>query len=857
MIRITFIILIQLFFFLGNAFSQFMTDASKVEEGVSLSLAELRKSTITNISYDLEFEIPENLDSPIKSSLDLAFTLLNKESVILDFKADEKNIKGLVVNGKQSSYSFVNEHIVIDTTYLDEGLNFVSISFLAGREGLNFGKDYLFALFVPAKARTVFPCFDQPDLKANYKLTLKAPNNWTAVSGAPVSKIHEEGEQQRIEFYSTERISTYQFSFAAGRFNSVREEKDAFPMNFMFRENDSTKLSYSMDSIFELHLESVRFLENYTQRLFPFEKLDFIGIPFHPYGGMEHVGSIQYRESTLFLDSTATVRQKLDRAKLIAHETAHMWFGNLVTMSWFDDVWLKEVFANFIADKMINPQFPTINHDLNFLMSNYPSAYWIDRTKGRHAISQDLDNLKNAGSLYGSIIYNKAPIMMRQLENVMGAENFRQGLENYLRVFAHGNAKWSDLVSILNAQSEKDIVQWSDVWVNEPGRPVFDFNLEIGSNGLLERLIIDQKSEFGEQLVWPQSFSIGLLYKDTVITHQVTIENTLTILEGWEGLKEPEAVMFNYDGSGYGVFPLDQKLISAIIEISDDVARASCYINLYERTLDGAVGMEESLDAFSRGLRKEKNPIIYGYIRRRVQILYWNYLSAEERIKVGPELEKLAFNLILEDRPSDIKKNLYHLIFSIGHSPYGVGKLYEIWKGELKIDNLLLNGQDKTELARQLALFNHRDARKILKEAFDEISNEDRRRKFEFILPSLSNSIEVRDSVMQSFRLAENREDESLVLHSLGYIHHPLKQDHSITTLSTCLELIKEINSTGDIFFPKNWLDATVAQYSSSNAYEILNMFLNENPQLSADLRNKILQSADNLIRNQAVLRKE
>jgi aminopeptidase N len=181
---------------------------------------------------------------------------------------------------------------------------------------------------------------------------------------------------------------------------------------------------------------------------------------------MEHTSAIQYRESSLFLDKNATQLQELSRAKLIAHETAHMWFGNLVTMNWFNDVWMKEVFANFMADKIVNPLFSNINHDLQFLTAHYPRAFSVDRTKGSNAIRQELNNLENAGSLYGSIIYNKAPIMMRQLELLLGEESFRTGIQTYIKTYANKNVDWNDLVLILDKKTKLDLEQWSDVWVN-------------------------------------------------------------------------------------------------------------------------------------------------------------------------------------------------------------------------------------------------------------------------------------------------------------------------------------------------------------------------------------------------------
>ena len=195
-------------------------------------------------------------------------------------------------------------------------------------------------------------------------------------------------------------------------------------MTMLHREPDAETVARNVDAIFELHARSLRWLEDYTGIDYPFAKFDFALIPAFQYGGMEHVGAIQYRASSLFLDEAPSDRQRLGRAGLISHETAHMWFGNLVTMQWFNDVWTKEVFANFMAAKIVNPSFPDIDHDLNFLVRHYPSAYSVDRTGGANPIRQELLNLNEAGQMYGAIIYNKAPIMMRQLETLIGGRAF-------------------------------------------------------------------------------------------------------------------------------------------------------------------------------------------------------------------------------------------------------------------------------------------------------------------------------------------------------------------------------------------------------------------------------------------------
>ena len=234
------------------------------------------------------------------------------------------------------------------------------------------------------------------------------------------------------------------------------------------------------DAIFDLHARAIEYMERYASIPYAFGKFDFVLIPAFQFGGMEHAGKILYNASGLLLDESATQNQYLGRASVIAHETAHMWFGNLVTMRWFNDVWMKEVFANFMAAKIVNPSFPEVNHDLRFLLSHYPGAYDMDRTAGSNPIRQQLSNLSEAGQLYGAIIYQKAPIVMRHLEDLMGEAAFRDGLREYLKNHAFGNATWSDLIDVLDKRTPQEKDQLYDWWLFAMDQPSQQLHKKLG-----------------------------------------------------------------------------------------------------------------------------------------------------------------------------------------------------------------------------------------------------------------------------------------------------------------------------------------------------------------------------------------
>lgn len=309
--------------------------AMEVEPGVSLSLATARAAAVSDVRYRLRLEIPEDPEASIDGELEIRFTRVSAaDPIVLDFRESDEKVGYVTVNGQLVSHEFRNEHIILDAGLFASGENTIGVNFIAGDTSLNRNPEYLYTLFVPDRARTAFPLFDQPDLKATFELTLDIPGEWTAMSNAPVVRTHHEGGRAEFRFGESDLIPSYLFSFVAGRFQTVSRDIDGRRMTMLHRETDEDKVDRNVDDIFNLHAAALDWLEEYTGIEYPYQKFGFALIPAFQYGGMEHVGAIQYRADSLFLDEAPSQTQLLSRAGLIAHETAHMWFGNLVTMEW-------------------------------------------------------------------------------------------------------------------------------------------------------------------------------------------------------------------------------------------------------------------------------------------------------------------------------------------------------------------------------------------------------------------------------------------------------------------------------------------------------------------------------------------
>src|SRR4029450_2548351 len=337
------------------------------------------------------------------------------------------------------------------------------------------------------------------------------------------------------------------------------------------RETDAVKVARNRDAIFDLHARALEFLEAYTAIPYAFGKFDFVAIPAFQFGGMEHAGKILYNASGLMLDESATQNQLLGRASVISHETAHMWFGDLVTMRWFNDVWMKEVFANFMAAKIVNPSFPNVNHDLRFLHAYYPLAYDVDRTAGTNAVRQPLEHLKEPGTLYGAIIYQKAPIVMRQLETIMGSDAFRDGLREYLGQNQFGNASWSDLIAVLDQRTPEDLAMWSHAWVEEAGRPIITTELSV-ANGQIERLAFTTRDPLPRRgLGWTQDIQVALGYIDRIQLVPAHLSGSRTEVSAAHGQPAPLFVLPNGGGIAYGDLHLDRQSLSYLAQHLPDI----------------------------------------------------------------------------------------------------------------------------------------------------------------------------------------------------------------------------------------------------------------------------------------------
>ena len=821
-------------------------------EGISHTLATERADNISAVRYALTLSIPRQKQEPIPGTVGIRFRLERRAPVIVDFAQPAERVSSVRVNGRETPVRFEHGHLVIGGDVVNQGENTIDIAFRAGDAPLNRHDDFLYSLFVPARASQTFPCFDQPDLKASLSLTLEIPSDWVAVSNGPEIGRSTTGDRTTLKFGETAALPTYLFGFVAGRFTIDRGERDGRTFTLLHRETDAEKVTANRDIVFDLHHQALDWLENYTNRKYPFAKLDFILLPAFQFKGMEHAGAIYYSAPAVFLDKTATQDQLLARASLIAHETSHMWFGDLVTMKWFDDVWLKEVFANFIASKIVNPSFPDVDHELRFFMQHYPAAYRVDRTAGAHPIRQQLDNLKDAGSLYGPIIYQKAPIVMRQLEYLVGPDGLRDGLREYLTRFAFGNATWADLIDILDRRTDEDLAAWSRTWVDEPGRPTVQTTLETAP-GKIVRLSFSQSDSRGRSLLWNQQLQVALGYEHGARLSTVKLDRSSVEVPRVRDLPLPRYILANGEGVGYGLFKLDpatkQFLLDRLPEIGDGLTRGTAWVTLWDDMLEHGTPPDRLFDLAMRALPQEQQELNVARMLNDSAELFWRFLAADQRQRSAARLESTLRAGMTRSSTTSLKAAYFTAFRRTVTSPEGVAFLERVWREQERVEGLTFAEADFIEMAQELALRAGDASRQILAEQHDRIRNPDRRARFAFVIPALSPDASERDAFFDKMRRVENRARERWVTDGLAYLSHPLRRQHAERYIRPGLELLGEIQRTGDIFFPLDWTGALLDGHNSPAAAAIVQAFLDGQKDYSTRLRQVIEQAADPLFR--------
>lgn len=820
--------------------------------GVSRALAAARAAAITDLRYDVHLTIPPESAVPMPGRVRLQLRLRSPQRLVLDFAGAPGSLHGLTVNGVAVDPRLEDEHLTIDAAATRAGANTLVIDFVAGESVLHRRKDLAYTLFVPARARAAFPCFDQPDLRGRLSLTLDVPEDWEAVSNGRLLSSESAGGGRRLRFAETPPLPTYLMAFAAGRLRVASGLRGRRELRVVHHGDDAAATDACLDVILDLHAHALDWLEAYTGMPYPFDHFDMVLIPSFQFGGMEHPGAVYYDAGRLLLEAVAPTGRRLERARLIAHETTHMWFGDLVTMRWFDDVWLKEAFATHLADRIVASMADAAEADAGAVLAHHPAAYAVDRTGGANPIRQPLDNLSRAGELYGPILYHKAPVLMRQLEWRLGAERFRDGVRDYLRRHAFGHASWPDLLHDLEWRDPGDLRAWSHVWVDGRGRPTISAEVPLTGDGTIRALTLKTTDPFGLGRTWPQRLAVALGYPEGPRRFDVDVSGARTPVPAAAGLPAPRFVLPGTDGVGYGLVLLDEASAEALLDgvgsLSNASTRAAAWVALWDNVLEGQITASRYLAAAARALPCESDPLVSDWLAGLFPRIFWSFLAPPARVAWASGLEVLLRNLV-ETAPDASRAAASLAAYrALVTTDEGIEWLRRVWRSERPFAHGRLAAGDTHAMALDLVVRDVRDAETILDLQASRSSGAWRAR-LSFVRPAVSADAQVRAATFRALIEAPQRAPEPWTVEALRYLSHPLRAADALAFIDPGLEALERIQRTGDIFFPVRWVESLLWGHRSPEAAERVRQFLAARPDYPERLRWIVLSAADTLFR--------
>ncbi|MGW7255663.1 aminopeptidase N [Streptomyces sp. NPDC054834] len=506
---------------------------------------------------------------------------------------------------------------------------------------------YLYTQFEVPDARRVFASFEQPDLKATFQFTVTAPTGWTVVSNSPTP----EPKDDVWVFEPTPRISTYITALIVGPYHSVHSvyEKDgqSVPLGIYCRPSLAEFLD--SDAIFEVTRQGFDWFQEKFDYAYPFQKYDQLFVPEFNAGAMENAGAVTIRDQYVFRSKVTDAAYEV-RAETILHELAHMWFGDLVTMEWWNDLWLNESFATYtsIACQAAAPGSKWPHSWTTFANSMKTWAYRQDQLPSTHPIMADIRDLDDVLVNFDGITYAKGASVLKQLVAYVGEDEFFRGVQAYFKQHAFGNTRLSDLLGALEETSGRDLKTWSKKWLETAGINVLRPEIGTDAEGVITSFAVRQEAPAlpagakGEPTLRPHRIAVGLYDLDAASGKllrgervELDVDGELTAVPQLVGKRRPAVILLNDDDLSYAKVRLDEESLRVVTEhlgdFQESLPRALCWASAWDMTRDAELPTRDYLSLVLSGIAKESDIGVVQSLQRQVKLAIEMYADPAAR----------------------------------------------------------------------------------------------------------------------------------------------------------------------------------------------------------------------------------
>lgn len=579
---------------------------------------------------------------------------------------------------------------------------------------------YLYSQFEVADARRVYACFDQPDVKSEFQFQVTAPDHWTVVSNTATPAPTPAGPGAATwSFARCEKMSPYITAIIAGPYHQVSDELVSsdgrvIPLKLLCRPSLAKHLE--ADEIFELTKKGFAYFEEKFQQPYPFSKYDQVFVPEFNAGAMENAGAVTFRDQYIFRSKVSeAVRER--RALTILHELAHMWFGNLVTMHWWDDLWLNESFAEWASTQAMTDATEYTSAWTTFAVHEKGWAYRQDQLPSTHPIVADMVDLAAVDANFDGITYAKGAATLKQLVHYVGEEAFDAALVEYFKKHAWGNTRLPDLHHELQTASGRDLSDWSARWLEKAGVPTLTPELTTDDSGVLTSVVIHQTAPQEYPTLRPHRLVVGCynLNGDQLVrTHRVEldVDGPVTSVDDLVGVPRPDLLLVNDEDQTYCKIRLDAQSLACAVQhmskLTDPLARVLVWSAAWDMTRDGQYRGRDCLALIAGSIGAETNAAARSTILGHVSALCRFMVHPSHR---GVASEQMADSLwqLAQVAPagSDAQLLLTQTFIGLACTPAHAQALADVLSGAQELPGLTVDVDLRWQIVVALSGLGH------------------------------------------------------------------------------------------------------------------------------------------------------
>ena len=673
-------------------------------------------------SYEVELDLTAGAESFGSTSV-VRFSAEPGSATFADL-VTEGPIQEITLNGRPLAPTavFQDSRIALDGLEAENVLRVVAAcQYSHTGEGLHRMVDpvdggvFLYTQFEVPDARRVFANFEQPDLKATYQFTVTAPAEWEVFSNSPTPEPERSGEDTAVwRFEPTLKMSTYITALVAGEYGVVRKDYTAangtvIPMAVAARKSLMKYLD--ADEIFDVTFRGFDFYEAEFDFPYPFPKYDQLFVPEYNAGAMENAGCVTFREDYVFRSKVTDARYER-RAGTILHELAHMWFGDLVTMKWWNDLWLNESFADYAATLATAEATRWTHAWTTSANSDKIWAYAQDQLPSTHPIVAEIADLEAVYVNFDGITYAKGASVLKQLVAYVGREAFFKGLRTYFKRHAWGNTRLSDLLDALAEASGRDLGAWSKAWLETAGPNTLRSETTLAEDGSYASFAVLQEAPAEHPTLRPHRIAVGLYERsesglNRVHRLEIDVDGARTEVPELVGVREPDLVVLNDDDLSYAKIRFDERSISTLIdsigELTDSLPRALAWAATWDMVRVGELPAGDYLELVFSGADRESQIGVLQSLQRQALGAIQLYADPARRPELAARWAEFAHSRLLTAAPgSDVQLSWAQALSGSAHTEQQLGLLAGLLAGTETLEGLAIDTDLRWTLLRRL-----------------------------------------------------------------------------------------------------------------------------------------------------------